>query len=455
MNSLVDFPQLSNQCERLANNPNVIILSNALGAHSKLHLVGGAIRNLALNLPTKDLDFATVLTPQEVFKACQKAKISVYSTGLAHGTVTANIDNENYEITTFRQPGQRNSELFSKEIAIDLAGRDFTLNAIAYDLQNKIIVDPFDGLKDLFNRMLRAVSDPELRFEEDPLRILRMIRIAAEVEVNIDPATFSVAKNFLRDLRKVSPERIRVELEKILLTNRTRIAFNQMLELGILGEILPEMLPAVGFEQNDFHHEDVYNHLLSVIEQSAPILKVRLAALFHDFGKPHTLTIGEDGRRHFFNHEKISTELCIKIMERLRFSKSMVKSVSRIVAFHMRPLSCGAAGARRLIRDLEDDFDDWFLHKQADYSAKFDFDEFNEGQKKFLEIVELEKQRQASPVYGSLAINGDDLISLGLLPGKDIGRILSEIKEELMDHPEFNQREILLNKAKELISKSK
>ncbi len=452
MNSLVYFPQLLNQCERLISNPNVTFLASALGATSKLHLVGGAIRNLALDLPTRDLDFATILTPQEVFKACQKAKISVYSTGLAHGTVTANIGGENYEITTFRQPGNRESEIFSKEIAIDLAGRDFTLNAVAYDLANKQIIDPFEGLKDLANKMLKAVTDPKIRFAEDPLRVLRMIRIAAEVEVDIDPETFNVAKNYLLELRRVSPERIRVELEKILLTNRTRIAFNQMLELGVLAEILPEMLPAVGFEQNDFHHEDVYNHLLSVVEQSAPELKVRLAALFHDFGKPHTLTIGEDGRRHFFNHEKISTELCIKIMERLRFSKNMVRSVSRIVAFHMRPLSCGAAGARRLIRDLEDDFEDWFKHKQADYSAKFDIEEFQDGQKKFLEIIEVEKQRQASPVYGNLAINGDDLISLGVLPGKEIGRILSIIKEELMDNPDLNQRDILLNKAKELIS---
>lgn len=428
-------------------------IKQSLGEDAELYLVGGLIRNLACGKLPEDLDFACNLRPEQIISSLEKAKIPVYSTGLEHGTVTAHIQGENFEITTFRKPSKREDDRgFSEDIYTDLSGRDFTINAIAYSLSDQELVDPYNGISDLINAELRAVESARDRFQEDPLRILRMIRFGQAAGFKVSEETLTAGNSLVSLLKDVSIERIRVELEKILISPYVRQAFETMREVGILEFIFPEILPAIGFEQNEFHTEDVYKHTLSVIEQSAPLLRVRLSALFHDFGKPSTFSVGDDGRRHFYNHERVSKEMAIKIMRRLKFSKGLTKSVANIVALHMRPLRCGLPAVRRLLRDLGDDFQDWLLLKQADLTPLVDRNLFKAEVNNFLKLVLAERQRQLSPIYGKLAINGKDLIALGMKPGRRLGEVLKEIEEYVLEEPERNDKDELVQKAKEILS---
>ena len=337
---------LTKQLKSFASNNQLKKIIAALGVDADLHIVGGLLRNFAEGAAASDCDLATKLYPELVAERCKQAGLQLYSTGLEHGTVTIHIDGENFEVTTFRTPGPRNQSVFSEDIATDLSGRDFTINAIAFSLNSLELLDPFDGLEDLKAKKLRAVGSANERIAEDPLRIMRMIRFGPAAGFAVEEDLSQAAKECCEGLKSVSPERIRVELEKLIVSEYSKAALQSMLDLGIMEVVLPEIIPAVGFEQNDFHTEDVFEHTLSVVEQAAPYLSVRLAALFHDLGKPHTLSIGEDGRRHFFNHERVSAELTGQIMQRLKFSKKKTKSVTNAVALHMRPLDCGPAGVR-------------------------------------------------------------------------------------------------------------
>ena len=352
------------------------------------------------------------------------------------------------EITTFRVPGKRTESKYSKTIEEDLAGRDFTINALAYNLINNELVDPYDGLADLAAKKLKAVGRAKERFSEDPLRIMRMIRIAAEYDLEIDPETFKAAKESVKEINSVSVERVRDELNRILLSSKVKVAFHQMYDLGLLHEIIPEMLVSYGFEQNEYHTEDVFNHILSVVEQSVPQLKVRLAALFHDFGKPASFLVGDDGRRHFYSHELISANLAEQVMKRLKYPKKLTQSVALLAKAHMRPLKCGPAAVRRVLRDLGEGYEDWYKLKLADITPLDDIEELKLEREAFLKMVEEEKVRQASPIYGKMAINGDDLKTLGFQEGKLIGSTLKKLDEVLIENPELNDKEKLINLIK-------
>ncbi len=427
---------------------NVIsVLLRALGEDAELYLVGGVVRDALCGISQSDIDLATVLEPQVVAERVAACGLRVIETGISHGTVTVLVGDASVELTTFRVPGPREGSAFSQTIEEDLAGRDFTMNAIAYSVNHKTFVDPHGGIEDLQQNLLRAVGDAKVRFAEDPLRILRMIRFGIAAGRTTNSVTLQEAKESVLALKGVSPERIRDEFTSILLSANVRPALDQMQKLGIFQLILPELEECVDFEQNEFHSEDVFQHTLTVIERAPQEKLLRLAALFHDLGKPKSLTVSEDGRRHFYKHEMYSEEIAKSVLHRLHFSKREIKDTCVLVRQHMRPLDCGPSGLRRIMRDLGDLFEEWLALKRADKSPAFTEEEFQEQFDAFYEMLQVERARTSEPEYGRLAVNGSDLQELGIPAGPKLGTVLRALEEEVIENPSSNTRAELLKKA--------
>jgi tRNA nucleotidyltransferase (CCA-adding enzyme) len=280
-----------------------------------------------------------------------------------------------------------------------------------------------------------------------------MIRFGPSDGRTIDAATMDAALETVELITKVSPERIRVELEKILLAKYPAAGLRTLQSLGALELLLPEVIPAIGVEQNEFHVEDVFDHTLTVLERCPADAILRWAALFHDLGKPATLSIGDDGRRHFYGHEKISTELGAQAMERLKFSYHDQATISLLVREHMRPIDCGMPGTRRILRDLGDQYDRWRQFKVADAPPIMTDQEMQVRFERFDAQVKAERERPKGSVFEALAIDGNDLMALGLKPGKELGAILKAAHEAVLDSPELNEHEKLIEFAKKMIKR--
>lgn len=436
---------------RLASQKTVQKIYKSLGKDASLHLVGGTVRDALLGVEGADLDLASAMSAEEMLAHLEKDGFRVIPTGLKHGTITCAVEGRNIEITTFRAGRGKHAGLIEE----DLAGRDFTINAIAFSIGKKELIDPCDGQKDLFENLLRFVGTPQDRIIEDPLRMLRLVRFGYAAGRRVEDRSSRAVHDHHALLRSVSVERIRVELEKILLEPNAAEGFRALFKLELLQYVLPELLPTIGFEQNEFHTADVFEHTLEVITQSPKDKVIRLAALYHDIGKAHTLSVGPDGKRHFYDHEKVSTEIADTSMRKLRFSNEDVEAVKTIVRLHMRPFDCGPAGVRRILRDTGTLYPLWREFKNADRPAVFDDNLLQELKDRFDTMVEIERSRSKGSVFGKLAISGDDLIALGMKPGKELGSILKEIQTMVLDNPDFNDRDVLLEKAKTLCLQKK
>jgi len=358
------------------------------------------------------------------------------------------IDGQHIELTTFRtkHPG-----VYAQTIEADLSLRDFTVNAIGYDIARDTIIDPFGGVADLQRNHLRAVGAAAERFQEDPLRMLRMIRLGAAEGREVDPECLTFVTQHGDLLSGVSIERIRMELEKIVVAPEAAAGVRMLVSSGLAATILPELLPTLGFEQNEFHIHDVFEHTLWVLERAPHELTIRLAALFHDLGKPASFSLGENGERHFYRHEEIGEKICVEAMYRLKFSNEMTKAVSTIVRHHMRPLDCGPSGVRRILRDVGEYYDIWRQIKVADAPPKMTAEEFQARLKQFDDMVHAEFERQKGSVYGKLAVNGEDLKLLGCKPGPGMGALLKYLEELVIETPELNDKTELLRRAQEYL----
>lgn len=433
-------------------NPALLKLQEVLGKEASLHLVGGAVRDICQGKEPKDLDLATSLHPEEALDKLETAGIRVVPVGIRRGTIAAVLEGEVIEITTFRNP--QKETLFTKTIEEDLPARDFTINAMAVSLIDGILVDPFDGKKDLENGILRTVGDPKLRFTEDPHRIFRMVRFGVGAGREVDPHTEKAAVELVNLLKGEAVERLTAELCKVLTMPTASACLREMESLGILEIVLPEIIPCVGLEQNHHHKLDVFEHTLAVIDNVDPDnLKVRLAALFHDIGKPDARkTI--DGRVRMLGHEDISEEITKEAMTRLKFSNHFISDVCLLVKLHMKPfLTMKGGGVRRLIRDTGLLLDDWLHLKKADTlgarNLEYDFDVEWE---KFLDRVDKELNRKDVPkVEDGLAIGGKEIIDLGVPQGPLVGEILNALTEMVLDSPELNEVSSLTRLAKELL----
>ncbi|MCB0334641.1 MAG: HD domain-containing protein [Bdellovibrionales bacterium] len=419
--------------------------------NTEIFLVGGSIRERATHDEPTDLDLASRLRPEEVIPLLKTAGMRVVETGIEHGTITIVVDEQNIELTTFRLPGPRKQSQFSDSIEIDLAGRDFTVNAMAYSLANSTLLDPYNGLSDLAQGIIRAVNNASDRVSEDPLRILRAIRFGPAQGRTLEDSLLSAIKDKGELLTSVSVERIQNELNRILVSPCAGSALRSLETLGLLPLVLPELVDSVNCEQNEFHIEDVFSHTLTVVDRAEPELALRLAAMFHDAGKPETLSVDEQGRRHFYKHESASRQLSEAWMKRLKYSKNMTQQVSTLVELHMRPLDCGPTGVRRIIRDTGELFDLWLALKRADKSPTMSDADFQEQYNKFLALVAEERSRPVGSPYAALAVTGDDLKTLGLKEGVGIGKMLALLQELVLDNPDLNTKERLLREATTLL----
>jgi tRNA nucleotidyltransferase (CCA-adding enzyme) len=425
-------------------------LSHLLSAllPAQVYLVGGSVRDAFLNSADTDLDLATSLTALEIKERCERRGIRIIDTGIQHGTVLAVIDEVHIEVTTFRVPSSREVHTTARDITTDLSGRDFTINALAFDVTTHQLIDPFNGLSDLEHKIVRGVGSAEERFIEDPLRILRMIRFGDAQGRAIDETTLLAAKKQIALLEQVSCERIKSELDKILMSPFPHLGVRKIQEIGGLPYTFPELIPSVGFEQNKFHIHDVFDHTLWVLERTPPDLILRWAAIFHDIGKPHTLSVDPDGSRHFYSHETVSEALSKKRMKELRFSTDDSRAIASIVRHHMRPLDCGAPGVRRIIRDLGAQLSQWRQFKAADSPPTFSEEEFLKVANRFDQLLSTELSKMSGPSYGKLAITGEDLKALGVTPGPEMGRLIKQLEELVIEDPSVNTKESLLGEAK-------
>lgn len=325
----------------------------------ELYLVGGSVRDMLLGRSHTDLDFATDAVPDETKAVLAPMTRNLWLQGEAFGTIGAELDGVRVEITTFRtehyEVASRHPEVaFSADIETDLSRRDFTINAMALRLPEKEAVDPFDGVADLRGRLLRTPIDPRESFTDDPLRMLRAFRFASQLAFDIDPAVFETVAALKDQLETVSAERVRDELSKLLVGVKPAAALESAAATGITDIFLPE-LTALKLEQDPVHkHKDVFHHTLAVVEQTPAELKLRLAALLHDIGKPKTRAIGPEGVS-FHHHEVVGAQMAAHRLRALRFPNDVVNDVSQMIylhhRFHTYRLGWSDAAVRRYVRD--------------------------------------------------------------------------------------------------------
>ena len=340
-----------------------------------LALVGGSVRDALLGRLGNDLDFTTDARPEDVLKIVRPWADSVWDVGIAFGTVGAQKDGQvgdapqrfQIEVTTYRSEAydrtSRKPEVsYGDLIEEDLVRRDFTVNAMAVALPEKEFIDPHDGLEDLARRVLRTPGTPEESFSDDPLRMMRAARFAAQLDFEVAPEVVSAMKAMADRIEIVSAERVRDELNKLLLSTHPRKGLALLVDTGLAAHVLPE-LPALRLESDEHHrHKDVYEHSLTVLDQAialeedGPDLALRLAALLHDIGKPRTRRFESDGRVSFHHHEVVGAKMTKKRMTALKYSNEMVKDVSRLVELHLRFHGYGTgewtdSAVRRYVRD--------------------------------------------------------------------------------------------------------
>ena len=438
--------------------PDVLALCRRLrGAGHQAHLVGGGVRDMLLGRPPADFDLATDAHPDVVLRLFGAA--FAIPTGLKHGTVTVLTEaspRRPVEVTTFRGEGEYldgrrpTSVSYVDTLAEDLARRDFTMNAIAFDPLDGRIADPFGGQADLGRRLIRAVGDPLVRFREDGLRPMRAVRQAAQLGFEIDGPTLEAIPETLDVFRKVSGERIRDELFKLLASARPSHGLRLMQETGLLGEVIPELLEGVGCTQNRFHKHDVFGHTLSVVDATVGDAVARLGALLHDVGKPRARQPREDapGEFSFFKHEYVGAEMADAIGRRLKLANAdrerVVAMVKNHMFFYTPEWSDGTI--RRFVRRVggPEGLADLFALREGDVRGRgFEEDpdaEIGELRRRIAEVAD----EDAALKITDLAIDGRDVMRvLGIPPSRAIGLVLERLLERVLDDPSLNEREKL------------
>lgn len=428
----------------------------------KAYLVGGAVRDYLRNKESHDWDIATNATPQQVMKIFRK----VIPTGIAHGTVTIHIFGKEIETTTFRtdsdySDGRHPDKVtYAATIEEDLSRRDFTMNAIAADLGTGELVDPFHGEEDIKKGIIRTVGSARERFLEDGLRPVRAVRFAGQLGFSIEEDTFNAIseKDILNKTADISVERFRDEFCKMLTCENPGICLRLLERSGIMDIFIPEFTPCRNCMQQDdrgFHEFDVADHIIYATD-GAPRnnLIVRLAAFYHDIGKPEARRVEDvNGAEHihFHGHESISAEKAQKSMMKLKFSNEEIKNVCHLVKehmFHYESLWSDAAVRRFIIRVGIENFDNLILLRLADIHGMHNIPANPQSPSwKLIEELEerIHKITSANNALSlkDLAINGKDLMELGIPAGRHMGSILEELFETVIDSPDMNKKEKL------------
>ncbi len=416
-------------------------------------VVGGAVRDLVRHVNPDDYDLATSATPEQVKSLFRR----VIPTGIEHGTVTVLTKDESIEVTTFRVEAaytdgrHPDSVHFVTTIEDDLARRDFTINGMALDPVREQFLDPFGGETDLQTGTIRAIGNPHERFAEDALRLLRAVRFATQLEFAIEPGTWDALTRASPSLRRVSHERTRDELNKILASERPSVGFRLMSDGGLLKVILPELDAGVGVEQRGDHRFDVFEHSILTCD-GAPRdnLTVRLAALLHDIARPATLSVDADGNRTFYGHDQESAGQAQSLLRRLRYPNTVIARVTHLIRQHMfgyTPDWTDAAVRRFLARVGVQNVENLFALRQADSYAQ-------RGSRTDLRTLLTFRERITDVLAGDhalsrkdLAVNGHDLTSIDIPPGPAMGTVIDHLFETVLDDPKQNTRPQLLKIA--------
>ncbi len=410
------------------------------------------MRNLVMKSAPKDYDLATDARPEEV----QRLFHRVIPTGIEHGTVTVVFKGENFELTTFRteaeySDGRHPDEVhFETNIDADLSRRDFTMNGMAIDVSSGRLHDPFGGRRDIQARTVRAIGDPASRLREDGLRIMRAFRFAAQLEFEIDEKTYLALLEARDGVTGVAVERIRDELVRMLEAPMPSLGLSLMHRSGTLDLVLPELDRCAGTPQEGAVISDLLDHLLLACD-GAPSerLEVRIAALLHDIGKPDTRGEKEDGSIHYHGHDELSAQLCEQILTRLRFPTRTVRYVTRLVAAHMQhytPQWSDAALRRFVHRVGPDAVWDLIALQRADAYGKIGRSPQRSPLDELEDRVSEVLQEDAALSLRDLAVNGRDLQrEAGIPAGPALGQVLDFLLETVLDDPDQNDRETLLN----------
>lgn len=403
------------------------------------YLVGGALRDQVIGNAHHEWDAATDATPAEILTivkdiGCKK----ISEVGKRFGTIACEFHHEPIEITTYRteqypEDSRKPQVRFGKSLIDDLARRDFTINALAYDPLAEKVIDHHNGMDDIKLKTIRAVGSAKERFHEDPLRMLRAIRFATTLEFQIERKTLLAIIDEKDRFGVLSTERVQQELNKILLADKPSIGIELLRETGLIAYILPELLPSIDLEFDPSEHKDIYHHIIQVLDNTPAKLELRWCALLHDIAKPITRKkIG--GEFHFLGHENVGAKMAREVLERLKYPNDFIKYVSKLVRLHQRiPNDSGdwSDGAvRRFVRDAGESLTDLFDFAQADQSGKNErklerYRQKRETLKK--RIAELEKQAEIAKLKSPLS--GEDLIKLFNRPA---GPWIKPIKEELL-----------------------
>ncbi len=428
-----------------------IMLSMLESAGYQAYIVGGCVRDMLLGRPVSDIDITTNALPEQIMEVFSGMK--VIPTGIKHGTVTVLYDSEPFEITTFRVDGsysdsrRPDSVKFSSSLEEDLARRDLTINAMAMDIRGKVH-DPFCGEADLKAGILRCVGEPEKRFAEDALRILRTVRFASVLGYRTDEKTETAALAMRSRLDLISRERCRDELIKMIMGSH--FAETALRYREIIAQLIPEFRPCFDFQQRSKYHKyDVYEHIVRAVEAAPENELLRTAMLLHDIGKPQMFKLDENGVGHFKGHAGVSADIAREVMKRLRFSSDFTESVCTIIAYHSDTIGSEKHIKRMISRIGAENLFLLLEAKKADNLAKCEFvlDE-NPYFDKCAEIArELIRQDQCMSLR-QLAVNGNDMKELGLC-GKAIGAALEALLALVIDEELPNEKDRLIAYTKE------
>ena len=427
------------------------ILMTLKRAGFEAYAVGGCVRDSLLGLAPYDWDICTSARPEQIQGCFQHCVL----TGVKYGTVTVLRGDNAFEVTTFRGEGGYTDSRHPEEIRFldslyeDLARRDFSVNAMAADADG-VVTDHFDGLHDLRHGLIRAVGEAKERFTEDALRILRALRFAARLSFTIEPRTAQAIHDLKETLLRVSSERIRKELSGLLMGNGAEEILRDYAD--VIAVILPELAPAMGFVQHNPHHlYDVYEHSIRCVSHMPKTEPLRLAALLHDIGKPHCFHRDEKGIGHFYGHPEKGGEICEKLLKRLHYDNKTISHVTTLVREHdvyLQPTTEKAM--RRLLSRLgEDAIRDLIRLRKADALATGTaiVSRLEESLAASQTLMEKLLEAEGRFTLSDLAINGNDLIALGVPRGPVMGRILNRLFDDVIEGLYQNQREDLVKHA--------
>ncbi|MBV9661119.1 MAG: CCA tRNA nucleotidyltransferase [Acidimicrobiales bacterium] len=423
-------------------------------AGHRLYLVGGVVRDAILGRlhDGADLDFTTDARPEETEQLVSGLADAVWTQGKRFGTIGLRLGTRTVEITTHRseayEPGSRKPEvLFADAIEADLSRRDFTVNSMALSLPALRLIDPFEGARDLAAGRLRTALAPEESFSDDPLRMLRAARFIAGYALEPDPALVEAVTAMRARLDIVSDERIRDELDKLMVVPRPGAGLWFLVRTGLAEEFLPE-LPALAVEQDPIHrHKDVLAHTIAVIENTSPDRLLRLAALFHDVGKPKTRSFGPEGAVSFHHHEVVGARMTRDRMRALRYSAEDIETVSRLVELHLRfhtyRMGWTDSAVRRYVRDAGPLLGQLNELTRCDCTtrnaakARALSRRMDELEARITELQELEELKSIRPDLDGNAI----MTRLGIRPGPDVGAALSFLLELRLEEGPLGEEE--------------